>query len=280
MGLWGCAQPGSPENFRPTLGQPGKDVIWLPTRDELLIKMLQAARVGPDDRVYDLGAGDGRIAIAAARDFGASAVGIEFDARMAEHARRNVERAGVANRVRIVQGDIFKEDFSRATVITLYLLEELNFRLRPLILRMPPGTRVVSNTFSMGDWEPDEVLSAAGQTGYLWIVPADVQGSWRVRLTTTDTGVAQIRSGRMVLDQRYQRLGGWLELDGQQRQSLLGVQLRGNTLEFRFIDHRGLLQAARLQIQADHLRGQLDPPYGMVEIPVSPGRIEGQRTGS
>lgn len=276
VGLWGCAYPGAPEGYRPTLGQPGKDVIWLPTSDELLMKMLRAARVGPNDWVYDLGAGDGRIAIAAAKDFGARAVGIEYDARMAEHAQRNVERAGVASRVQIIQGDIFKEDFSKATVITLYLLEELNFRLRPTLLRMPAGTRVVSNTFSMGDWEPDEVLSAAGQTGYFWVVPATVHGNWNIRIVTHDTGISQTRQGHLKLTQRYQRVGGTLDLDGQP-QPLLGVQLRGSFLEFRFIDHRGLLQAARVQVQAEQFQGPLDPPYGMLEIPISPGHIEGWR---
>lgn len=276
VGLWGCTHPHPPDGFRPTLGQPGKDVIWLPTRDELLVKMLRAARVGPSDWVYDLGAGDGRIAIAAARDFGARAVGIEYDPRMAEHAKRNVERAGVADRVQIIQGDIFKEDFSRATVVTLYLLEELNFRLRPVLLGMSAGTRVVSNTFSMGDWEPDEVLLAGGQTGYFWVVPANVQGTWSLQLIMNPAGVTRVAQARLVLEQRYQRVGGWLDLNGH-RQSLLGANLRGDALEFRFIDGTGLLQAARVQIRGDELSGHLDAPYGMVEIPVSPGRVQGQR---
>jgi hypothetical protein len=143
--------------YAPKLGQMGKDVMWLPTRDELVTQMLTAAQVSPEDEVVDLGAGDGKIAIAAARQFGARAWGIEYNKDLAALAQRNAEKAGVAGRVRIVQGDIFKEDFSRASVVTLYLLEELNEQLRPTLLGMRPGTRVVSNTFGMGDWEPDQV---------------------------------------------------------------------------------------------------------------------------
>src|SRR5215470_1631551 len=132
------------ELYRPRLRQPGKDVMWLPTPDAMVTRMLEAAKTNRDDVVHDLGAGDGRIPIAAAREFGARAVGIEYDADLAALARRNAERAGVADKVAIVRGDIFSEDFSKATVVTLYLLPELNQQLRPRLLQMKPGTRVVS----------------------------------------------------------------------------------------------------------------------------------------
>ena len=177
------AQPVAPHGdavYTPMPGQVGKDVMWLGTPDAMVAAMLAAAKTGPADLVADLGAGDGRIAIAAARDFGARAIGVEYDAKMAALAARNAARAGVADRVRIVEGDIFKEDFSRASVVTLYLLPELNLELRPTILAMPAGTRVVSYQFTMAEWEPDTVIRGTPWDAYLWIVPARVAGSWRV----------------------------------------------------------------------------------------------------
>jgi SAM-dependent methyltransferase len=143
------------EKYEPRMGQSGKDVIWIPTPTDLVTQMLRTARVNSNDIVYDLGAGDGKIAIAAAKDFGAKSFGIEFNAEMASLAQRNADRAGVSDRVKIINGDIFKEDFTSATVLTLYLLPDLNLKLKPQILNMKPGTRVVSNSFHMGDWEPD-----------------------------------------------------------------------------------------------------------------------------
>jgi SAM-dependent methyltransferase len=217
-----AANAAGDETFTPMLGQLGKDVMWLPTPDALMDRMLTVARITPQDVVYDLGAGDGKMAIAAARQFGARAIGIEYNARMADLARRNAARAGVANRVRIIQGDIFKEDFSDATVVLLYLLEDINQRLRPTILSLPPGTRVVSNTFSMGDWEPDQVLSAVSagngpvSTGYFWVVPAQVQGDWLVQ------GLDGSQAVRLSLSQRYQHIAGLLRIAGK-TQALLGA---------------------------------------------------------
>ena len=188
------------------MGQSGKDVIWVPTPDELVARMLKAAKVTKDDLLFDLGAGDGKIAIAAARDFGARSVGIEFKKEMAELGRCNAQRAGVGDRVQIINGDIFKEDFSKATVISMYLLPELNLRLRPTILKMKPGTRVVTNSFTMGDWEPDQVLSGPGNTGYFWVVPAQIEGNWALE------GVDGSGNGTLSLSQRYQRVGGTITL--------------------------------------------------------------------
>ncbi|HVL58273.1 MAG TPA: methyltransferase domain-containing protein, partial [Burkholderiaceae bacterium] len=156
--------------YKPQSGQDGKDVIWVPTPDELVAKMLEMAQVGPKDRVFDLGSGDGKIAIAAAKR-GARATGIEYNPDMVKLARCYAEVAGVKDRADIVHGDIFKEDFSSATVVTMYLLPELNLRLRPTILKMAPGTRVTSHAFTMGDWEPDAKFEVDFRTGYLWIVP-------------------------------------------------------------------------------------------------------------
>lgn len=259
-----------PETYTPKLGQMGKDVMWLPTRDELVTQLLTAARVGPEDEVVDLGAGDGKIPIAAARQFGARAWGIEYNKDLAALAQRNAQRAGVADRVRIVHGDIFKEDFSKATVVTLYLLEELNAQLRPTILAMRPGTRVVSNTFSMGDWEPDQVIRVGTNTGYFWTVPAVVAGQWTLQ------GLDRRGPARLQLTQRHQRLGGTLAW-GAQVQPVLGARIDGADLHFSFVNAEGQLQAAKLQVQGKTLAGALIGPYGMVEVQPEMVKVLGQR---
>jgi protein-L-isoaspartate O-methyltransferase len=247
------------ETYAPKLGQIGKDVMWLPTRDELIQKLLEAAQVGPQDNVVDLGAGDGKIAIAAARQFGARAWGIEYNKDLAALAQRNAQRAGVADRVRIVQGDIFKEDFSQATVVTLYLLEELNAQIRPTLLAMRPGTRVLSNTFSMGDWEPDQVIHIKGGTGYFWTVPASAAGVWTVN------GLDHRGPAQLNLHQQYQRIGGTLSW-GSQTQQVLGARLDGANLHFSFINADGHLKAVQAQVQGELLTGEVVGPYGMVDM--------------
>ena len=235
--------------YEPTLRQPGKDVMWLPTPDAMVKRMLAAARVGRGDVVYDLGAGEGRIPIAAARDFGATAVGIEYDADLAALARRNAERAGVADRVTIVRGDIFREDFSRATVVTLFLLPDLNQQLRPQILALRPGTRVVSHMWDMGEWEPDEKVSTDDSQAFLWIVPAPVAGRWRL---AEEDGTSL---GELELVQRFQRVGGTLCLRGR-TQPLLGAFVNGATLGFTFVDPFGAVRTLRAQVAGDALAGK------------------------
>src|SRR5262249_37302379 len=156
------------------------------------------------DVVYDLGCGDGRIVVAAARDFGARGVGVDLDPRRIAESRDNARRAGVAGRVTFVQQDLFQTDLRPATVLALYLLGSLNERTRPQILaETRPGTRVVSHAFRMGEWEPDETTSAGGADLFLWIVPADVSGTW----TLTPEAGGSLRGG-LIIDQRFQRLGG------------------------------------------------------------------------
>jgi hypothetical protein len=237
------------EVFQPQVGQSGKDVIWVPTPDELVSRMLKAAKVTKDDLVFDLGAGDGKIAIAAARDFGARSVGIEFKKEMAELARCNAQRAGVGDRTTIINGDIFKEDFSKATVVTMYLLPELNLRLRPTLLKMKPGTRIVTNSFTMGDWEADQVLSGPGNTGYFWVVPAAVEGSWTV------DGVDGNSSATLSLTQRYQRVGGTIAVGGKS-QPLLEPRLEGAELRFAFIDGSNNLRSVRATIDGSAMKGE------------------------
>jgi hypothetical protein len=259
-----------PETYVPKRGQMGKDVMWLPTSDDLVFKMLDAAQVGPRDELVDLGAGDGKIPIAAARQFGARAWGIEYNKDLAALAQRNAQRAGVAERVRIVHGDIFKEDFSKATVVTMYLLEELNAQLRPTILAMKPGTRVLSNTFSMGDWEPDQVIRVTNGTGYFWTVPANVAGLW------TLSGLDENGNATLKLDQTFQRLGGSLTLQGK-TQNLLGARIEGSALHFSFINADGLLKAVKVLVNGQVLSGEVTGPYGMVEMQPAPVKLEGRR---
>ena len=259
-----------PETYVPQRGQMGKDVMWLPTSDDLVLKMLDAAKVGPQDELVDLGAGDGKIPIAAARHFGARAWGIEYNKDLAALAQRNAQRAGVAERVRIVHGDIFKEDFSKASVVTMYLLEELNAQLRPTILAMKPGTRVLSNTFSMGDWEPDQVIRVTNGTGYFWTVPANVAGLW------TLSGLDEKGTATLKLDQNFQRLGGSLTLQGK-TQNLLGARMEGAALHFSFINADGLLKAVKVLVNGQVLSGEVTGPYGMVEMQAAPVKLEGRR---
>jgi hypothetical protein len=268
-GLQACSSLQT-ETYTPQRGQMGKDVMWLPTSDDLMLKLLEAAEVGPSDELVDLGAGDGKIAIAAAKHFGARAWGIEYNKDLAALAQRNAQRAGVADRVRIIHGDIFKEDFSKATVVTLYLLEELNAQLRPALLAMKPGTRVLSNTFSMGDWEPDQVVRVANGTGYFWTVPAQVSGEWRI------SGLEETRESRLKLEQVFQRAAGALLLNGRE-QNLLGVRLNGDQLHFSYLNSHGQLKSVKAMIKGAHLTGEVVGPYGMVEIQPQVVRIEGRR---
>ena len=259
-----------PETYVPQRGQMGKDVMWLPTSDDLVLKMLDAAKVGSQDELVDLGAGDGKIPIAAARHFGARAWGIEYNKDLAALAQRNAQRAGVADLVRIQHGDIFKEDFSKATVVTMYLLEELNAQLRPTILAMKPGTRLLSNTFSMGDWEPDQIIRVTNGTGYFWTVPANVAGLW------TLSGLDEKGNATLKLDQNFQRVGGTLTLQGK-TQNLLGARMEGSALHFSFINADGLLKAVKVLVNGQVLSGEVTGPYGMVEMQPAPVKLEGRR---
>lgn len=238
------------EVYQPQVGQSGKDVVWVPTPDALVTRMLTSARVTKDDLVYDLGSGDGKIPIAAAKQFGARAIGIEYNADMAELARRNVKRAGVDNMVNIITGDIFKEDFSKATVVTMYLLPDLNVRLRPIILKMKPGTRVASHQFHMGDWDPDEKHSIEFRDAYLWYVPANVEGSWTFKENGGNS------DGTLQLVQRYQRIGGTVTVGGKQ-QPLLGAALQGDKLSFSFIDAENNLRTARVSVAGSNFSGDV-----------------------
>ncbi|MDN3987617.1 methyltransferase domain-containing protein [Zwartia vadi] len=228
--LNGASAQSDKKVYEPTIAQPGKDVIWVPTPNDLVVKMLETAKVNSNDLVYDLGAGDGKIPIQAARQFGARAVGIEFNPDMANLARQNAERAKVSDKVTIVTGDIFEEDFSNATVVTLYLLTSLNLKLKPTILNMKPGTRVVSNSFMMGSWEPDEIINPeAGGRGYYWVVPAKVQGDWSL------TGLPGITKANLNLEQKFQKTEGTL-IFGDNRSQRVSGKLNGSQLTLTYKD--------------------------------------------
>ena len=207
-----CSSTAAPATgasaYEPVRGQAGKDVIWIPTPEGLIDKMLTAAKVSDQDKLFDLGAGDGIIAITAARKYGAQAVGIEYNPDMAQFARRKVAEAGLTNKVRIITGDIFQEDFSSASVVTLYLMPHLNLKLRPILLKMKPGTRVVSHAFTMGEWEPDETMSHQHSQAFFWVVPAQIEGAWV--MTGLEGGQM-----RMSLSQTFQNIGGILTRGGQ-----------------------------------------------------------------
>jgi SAM-dependent methyltransferase len=239
--------------YEPQVGQAGKDVIWVPTPDDVVERMLRMAQVGPNDLVYDLGAGDGKIAIAAAKKFGARSVGIEYEPNMAKHAQGNVEKAGVAARARIINGDIFATDFSQATVLTLYLLPALNLKLRPTILSMRPGTRVSSHSFTMDDWEPDEVSNMDGRRAYFWIVPANVNGGWALEAGGEKTDIS--------FEQRFQKLEGTVAF-GQTMGGLREPRLRGFNISFAYVDNGGVRREYTGRVTGGKMEGSFRTDNG------------------
>lgn len=195
------AQPST--DYQPSVGQEGKDVVWVPTSDAIVGRMLDLAQVTSADYVIDLGSGDGRTVIAAAAR-GAKALGIEYEQAMVDLSIQNAAKAGVSDRANFIKADLFETDFSRATVVTMFLLTNINMRLRPRILDMKPGTRIVSNTFTMEDWVPDRTAEAPSSEcksycrALFWIVPAKVAGTWR------------LGDGELTLEQTFQTVSGTL----------------------------------------------------------------------
>ena len=209
--------------FEPRVGQPGKDVIWVPTAQALVDRMLDLAQVTPSDLLMDLGSGDGRTVITAAKR-GTRAIGVEYNPDMVELSRRNAKEAGVAEMATFMQADLFATDFSKANVITMFLLPSINLKLRTKILDMRPGTRVVSNSFDMGDWRPEQTVEAQGEcTSYcrahLWIVPAKVEGTWKLPI------------GDLRLEQTYQTLYGTLR-SGNSTMNIVDAKVIGETISF------------------------------------------------
>jgi hypothetical protein len=222
-----CAAPAAAQDkeYTPHVGQEGKDVIWVPTPQALVEKMLDMAKLTPKDIHYDLGSGDGRTVITAAKR-GAHAWGVEFNPDMAKLAERAAAKEGVSDRAKFINGDIFQTDFSKANVLTLYLLPGLNLKLRPTILKMKPGTRVVSHAFSMDDWQPDQTENVEGRTAYLWIVPAQVEGTWRWNITPGQ------KESELTLRQQFQNVEGLSRLADGRMGQVRNLKLQGDLLTF------------------------------------------------
>ena len=239
-------QPAAQNPPEPQQGQAGKDVIWMPTPEPLVERMLTMAQVTPRDVVYDLGSGDGRMVIAAAKR-GAQAYGVEFNPDLVAFSENRARTQGVAQKAHFVKGDIFEADYSKATVVTLYLLSTLNLRLRPTLLKMRPGTRVVSHAFTMEDWTPDEISRTENRTAYLWIVPAPIQGAWRFELPGA--------SGfDVTFVQKYQKLEGTVML-GTVEAGLREPVLRGDRLAFGFVDPKGAWYELEGTVAGDKISG-------------------------
>ncbi len=220
---WAHAQPAT-QPFQPKVRQEGKDVIWVPTPHSMVNTMLDMAKVTAKDYVIDLGSGDGRTVIAAAKR-GARALGIEYNPDMVELSKRNAAEAGDGDKARFVKADLFESDFSQATVITMFLLPEINLKLRPRILELKPGTRIVSNSFDMDMWKADETAEVTEDcssycTALLWIVPAKVSGSW------------ELPQGELTLKQTFQMVSGTLT-SGTSSTPITTGRLRGNQITFR-----------------------------------------------
>jgi len=234
----------SPSAYEPSVGQQGKDVVWVPTPQALVDKMLDMAKVTPKDYVIDLGSGDGRTVITAAKR-GARALGIEYNPDMVELSIRNAAQEGVAARAKFVKADLFASDFSKASVITMFLLPDINLKLRPKLLGLKPGTRIVSNTFTMGDWTPDETASVQADAGcdnswctaLLWIVPARVAGTHK------------IPQGELTLKQNFQMLTGTLRTEG--KTFALEGKVHGDQIAFTAggREYRGRVNGKRLELR-------------------------------
>jgi methyltransferase family protein len=241
------------QKFEPQVGQSGKDVIWVPTPDEVVDRMLTMAQVTANDFVMDLGAGDGKIAIAAAKKFGAKSLGIEYNPEMVKHAQQNAQAAGVAGKANFRQADIFATDFSQATVITLYLLPALNMKLRPQLLSMRPGTRIASHSFSMEDWEADEISTLDGRRAYFWLVPANVMGSWSL-----DAGG---QKNDLTLEQTFQKINGAVSF-GQVHAGLREARLRGFNIAFAYVDQAGLRRDFTGRVNGSRMEGSFRDEKG------------------
>jgi hypothetical protein len=216
------SQPTKPSAYEPSVGQEGKDVVWVPTPQALVDKMLDMAKVRPTDFLIDLGSGDGRTVITAAKR-GVRAMGIEYNPQMVELSKINAQKEGVAGKATFEKADLFASDFSKASVITMFLLDRINLQLRPKLYDLKPGTRLVSNTFTMGDWAEDEKATVSDGctsfcSAYLWIVPAKVAGTWK------------LPSGELTLKQTFQMLSGELKL-ADKTVPVTG-RVRGDRIEF------------------------------------------------
>jgi len=233
----------------PEIGQISKDSVWVPTPERMIRRMLQLADVTRDDVVVDLGSGDGRIPIHAAKHFGARAIGVELEENLIRLSERTARAEGVAERARFVKQDLFDFDLSVATVVALYISPPVMQKLRPVFERLKPGTRIVSHHFTLGDWEPDEEVKVEGRHGYLWVVPAQVGGAWSVR------------SGNDLLRLTFRQDGKHLSMSGERAGRAVIVvapKLRGTEITFTAFDLDGTARHYRGRVEGGRMSGASD----------------------
>lgn len=232
---------------QPQFGQVSKDSVWVTTPERMIRRMLQLADTTKDDVVMDLGAGDGRIPIYAAKHFGARGIAVELEDNLVQVARAAARREGVADRVTVVRQDLFDADLSAATVFALFISPGVMQRLKPRFLELEPGTRIASHQFDMGDWEPDETVEVEGRKGYLWVVPAKVEGAWQVAIAGEDFVLR--------LERRYQKLSASGERAGRSLH-VLGPRLRGKEIAFASFDRDGTSRSYSGRIEGGRLVGE------------------------
>ncbi|MBL8376878.1 MAG: class I SAM-dependent methyltransferase [Burkholderiales bacterium] len=230
----------------PQIGQISKDSVWVPTPDRMIRRMMQMADVTRDDLVIDLGSGDGRIPIHAARHFGARAIGVELEPNLVRLSIDKARAEGVGERARFLQQDLFQADLSQATVIALYISPGVMTRLRPILQALKPGTRVVSHHFTLEPWEPDETMRVENRMAYLWVVPADVRGEWAVSVAGQDLTV-RIGQNVQMLTTTGERAGRAV--------NVIGARLRGTEIRFTAFDHDGHSRQFEGQVDGTRMRG-------------------------
>ena len=228
------------------LGQVSKDSVWVPTPERVIRRMLQMADTTKDDLVIDLGSGDGRIPVYAGKHFGARAIGVELEGNLVQYSRSAAKAQGVSHLVQFLQQDLYEADLSKATVIALYISPGVMDRLKPRLLALRPGTRVVSHHFTLGDWEPDETIRVETRSAHLWVVPAPVEGEWAVSLRGDDF--------RLRIERRYQML----ETSGERAGKpllVIGPRLRGTEIRFTTFDTDGSSRHFTGRIDGERLAG-------------------------
>ena len=243
----GSSLASDPAAPRPEFGQQSKDSVWVTTPERMIRRMLQLADTMRDDVVIDLGAGDGRIPIYAAKHFGARGIAVELEENLVQVAREAARREGVADRVSVIKQDLFEADLSAATVFALFISPGAMARLKPRFLELKAGTRITSHQFDLGDWEPDEKVEVEGRKGYLWVVPAAVEGTWQVAIPGEDF--------RLRLERRYQKLSAVGERGGR-NVNVLAPRLRGTEIRFNAFDRDGTSRSYSGRLEGSRLLGE------------------------
>jgi len=231
----------------PALGQVSKDSVWVPTPDHVIYRMLQLADTTSKDLVIDLGSGDGRIPIMAAKRFGARAIGVELEDNLVRYSIESAKRQGVSQRARFLKQDLFEADISKATVFGLYISPGVMTKLKPKLYALKPGTRIVSHQFTLDDWEPDETLKVEQRSVHLWIVPEKIGGAWRL-----ESGDDRLS---LRIDQKFQELRGSAERAGKPAQ-VIGAKIRGREVQFTVFDPDGNARRYAGRVDGDTMRGE------------------------